>query len=29
MSFIKDKIVIFAMIFVYKRNEGNSKTKLS
>ena len=29
LSFIKDKIIIFAANFIYKRYEGNSKTKLS
>lgn len=29
LSFIKDKIVIFAANFIYKRNESDSKTELS
>ena len=29
LSFIKDKIVIFAANFIYKRYESNCKTKLS
>ena len=29
LSFIKDKIIIFAAKFIYKRNESNSKTELS
>ena len=29
LSFIKDKIIIFAANFIYKRYESNCKTKLS
>ena len=29
LSFIKDKIIIFATNFIYKRHEGDCKTKLS
>ena len=29
LSFIKDKIIIFAAHFIYKRHEGDCKTKLS
>ncbi len=29
LSFIKDKIIIFAKNFIYKRHESNCETKLS
>lgn len=29
LSFIKDKIIIFAANFIYKRHESNCETKLS